>query len=472
MDIHKQRFSRRSFLKGAGVTLALGAGGSLVSACKPAATEKASAPVSTVPLKQKAVDLSFWITPYWKGKTGREEEGKETDYYTWKIEEFNKDYPNVSIKVEFTPSTSEGVAKYDTAVAAGNPPDVMHGQSGSHWRYAPQDAIEPFDEWMDPDVISDLIGPAEDVCKYVDGKIYLWPYGMALTGGVFVNRGLFEKAGALDLLPATKERDWTVTEFEKAMEAVTGEIDGQQVYGTVLMTDWYYQPMQFFYGFGANLYNEYQTKMIINSPEGVECMQWLVDLEHKHGWMIPGTAGRTNDVALRLFQEQKVATYPSQPYYVTAFQLQPELKPDFEWYYCQPPHKEGKEIGAEGNIHGFCVAKQDDKDKLAIAMKFVEHLTKPENLEIACWGQGVVPPRKSVLPILEEDPERYVESILAQHLKPFSRLYAEVAPKAITPAWDAAFALEKSPQEALDWMVESANKILRETAEQYGWPLE
>jgi len=128
--------------------------------------------------------------------------------------------------------------------------------------------------------------------------------------------------------------------------------------------------MQFFYGFGAELYNKYQTKMLLNSPEGVECMQWLVDLEHKHGWLAPGTAGRTNDVALRLFQEQKVATYPSQPYYVTAFKLQPELKPSFEWYYCQPPHKEGKEIGAEGNIHGLCVAKQKDKDKLAIAMKF------------------------------------------------------------------------------------------------------
>lgn len=471
MDIQRQKFSRRSFLKAAGAGLALGLGGSLASQCVVVTPEPAAEP-TIVPLKDKAVDLTFWVIPYWKGKTGKEEGGKESDYYTWKIEEFNEEYPNASIKVEFVPSSFEGFAKFDTAVAAGNPPDVMWGQSGNHWKYAPQNAIEPFDEWMDPQVIADLLEPAKDICSYVDDKIYLWPYGMALTGGIFVNRALFEKIGAMDLLPADKERSWTKEEFDKALEAATGEIDGQQVYGMALMTDWYYQPMQFFYGFGAAPWNEYQTKMTINSPEGVECMQWLVDLEHKQKWMLPGTAGRKNEDVLRFFSEQKIAMYPSQPYYITAFRLQPELKPEFEWYYCQPPHKEGKEIGAEANIHGYIVSKQEDKDKLAIAMKFVEHLTRPENLEIAASGQGVVPPRKSLLSILEGDPDRYVESILAEHARPFSRLYGELIPKAVTPAWDEAFALEKSPQEALDWMVEAGDKVLRETAEQYGWPLE
>jgi ABC-type glycerol-3-phosphate transport system substrate-binding protein len=472
MDIQKQKLSRRSFLKVAGAGVALGLGGSLASQCVVPATLEPEAKPTTVPLKNKAVDLTFWTIPYWKGRTGKEEGGKETDYYTWKIEEFNQEYPNVSIKVEFVPSSFEGFAKFDTAVASGNPPDVMWGQSGNHWKYAPQDAIEPFDDWMDPEAISDLLEPAKDICSYVDGKIYLWPYGMALAGGMFVNSEIFEKFGASDLLPSGKERGWTTTEFEKALEATTGEIDGQEIYGMALMTDWYYQPMQFFYGFGANLYNPYQTKMLINSPEGVECMQWLVDLEHKQGWMLPGTAGRTNDNVLRLFQEQKIAVYPSQPYYITAFRLQPELKPSCEWVFCQPPHKEDKEIGAEANIHGYLLARQEDKDKLAIAVEFVKHLTKPENLEIAAWGQGVVPPRKSMMNILEGDEDRYVEGILAAHAVPFSRLYGEIAPKAITPGLDAAFAQTKTPQEALDGMAEAGNKILKETAEQYGWPMD
>ena len=83
-----------------------------------------------------------------------------------------------------------------------------------------------------------------------------------------------------------------------------------------------------------------------------------------------------------------------------------------------------------------------------------------------------MPPRKSLLGILEGDKDRYIEGILAAHAKPFSRLYGELIPKAVTPAWDSAFALKMSPQEALDWMVEEGDKILRATAEQYGWPID
>ena len=481
MSTQGRKMSRRSFLKAATTVVGASLGGSLISSCAPtgtapgpAATTAPQQPsaVPTVPLTSKAISLTFWVIPYWKGKTGKEEGGKETDYYTWQIEEFKKKYPKATINVEFVPSSSEGFAKFDAAVASGNPPDVMWGQSGNHWKYAPQNAIEPLNEWMDPAAISDLIEPAKNICSYTDGKIYLWPYGMALAGGVFVNRDLFKKFGALNLLPSDKERGWTTTQFEQALKAATGKVEGQQVYGMALMTDWYYQPMQFFYGFGAELYNKYQTKMLLNSPEGVECLQWLVDLEQKQGWMAPGTAGRTNDNVLRLFQEQRIAIYPSQPYYITAFRLQPELKPSFEWYFCQPPHKEGKKIGVEANIHGYLLAKQKDKDKLAVAAEFVKHLTRPEALEIAASGQGVVPPLKSMASILAGDQDRYVEAILAANARPFSRLYGEIAPKAITPALDAAFAKTKSPKDALDSMVADGNKILKATAEQYGWPLD
>jgi multiple sugar transport system substrate-binding protein len=473
MDMESGKLSRRSFLKkAAAASLVLGLGGSVASQCVVTVpqTQTSSGTTGTAP-QAKAVDLTFWVIPYWKGRTGKEEDGTETDYYTWKVEEFNEEFPNASIKAEFIPSTFDGWAKFDTAVAAGNPPDVMWGQAGNQWKYAPQDAVEPFDDWMEAEVIADLHEPVKSICGYADNKIYLWPYGMAVAGGVFANKALFEKMGALDLLPSGAERAWTVAEFEKALAATTGEVDGEQVYGTAIMTDWSYQVTQFLYGFGADLYNEFQTKMVMNSPEGVEGLQWLVDLEHQNGWCAPGTAGRTNENVLRLFQEQKIAIMPSQPYYITAFRTAPELKPSFEWVFCQPPHKEDKQMGAEANVHGYLVAKQDDQDKLAMAMEFVKHLTKPENLEIACWGQGVVPPRKSMLNVLEGDQDRYVEGLIAANAKPWGRLYGEIGPKVLTPMWDAAFGLTKTPQEALDDAVEAGDKIIAETAEQFGWPM-
>jgi len=466
MDNRKDTLSRRAFLKIAGTTLAAGVGSSLL----PQATASAQKPRSTVRFAQKSIDIAFWVIPYWKGKTGKETDGKESDYYTWQIQEFNKQYPNVNITPTFIPSTFEGWAKFDAAVASGNAPDVMWGQAGNQWKYAPQNAVEPFDDWIDPATKADFVDPVMNLCGYVDGKLYLMPYGLAVAGGVFANRNLFDKFKATDLLPKDKERSWTTAQYEKALAATTGQLDGQQIHGTAFMTDWSYQMTQFLYGFGADVYNQFQTKMVVNSPEGVKALQWLVDLENKNKWSVPGTAGRTQDTCMRLFMEQKFAILPSQPYYITAFRNQPDLKPSFDWIFCQPPHEEGKKAAVEANAHGYLVGKQTDKDKLAVCMAFVKHLTRPEALEIASSGQGLVPPLKSEGKVLAGDTERYVEGILGASAKPWGRLYGDLGPKVLTPMWDSAFGGTKTVKQALDDAVTQGNKIIEDTAKALGWP--
>src|SRR5712692_276252 len=200
MDKRKDSLSRRTFLKITGLTLAAGIGTSLA----PQLAASAQKPRSNVRFAQKSFDISFWVIPYWKGKTGKEPDGKDSDYYTWQIQEFNKQYPNANITPTFIPSTFEGWAKFDAAVASGNAPDVMWGQAGNQWKYAPQNAVEPFDSWIDPATKADLLDPVLNLCGYVDGKLYLWPYGLAVAGGVFANRNLFDKFKATDLLPTDK----------------------------------------------------------------------------------------------------------------------------------------------------------------------------------------------------------------------------------------------------------------------------
>jgi ABC-type glycerol-3-phosphate transport system substrate-binding protein len=62
------------------------------------------ASVRPVRAAAKQLTLSFWTIPFWKGRTGKEPGGKESDYYDWQIAEFQKQYPNVSVKAEFIPS--------------------------------------------------------------------------------------------------------------------------------------------------------------------------------------------------------------------------------------------------------------------------------------------------------------------------------------------------------------------------------
>jgi ABC-type glycerol-3-phosphate transport system substrate-binding protein len=346
----------------------------------------------------------------------------------------------------------------------------MWGQTGNQWKYAPQDAIEPFDSHMPSRVMKDFLPSLHDMITYVDGKTYLWPYGLAVAGGVFINTDLAKRFRASGLVPRTRDRAWTTDQFLALAKAMSQGSGSSQVYGTAFMTDWSYQVNQFLYGFGANIYNQTQTKMVANSPQGVRGLQWLVDLEHKENVVAPGSAGRQNSQVLQLFAQQKIGIYPSQPYYITAFRSAPDLKPSFKWTFVQPPHAAGKAMGAEANVHGYIVSKQDDKDKLELAMRFVQFLTRPEALSILAWGQGVVPPRNSMLKILAHDDDRHVEGIIARTAKPWGRLYSVIGPKVWTPMYDAAFSEQKTPKEALDDATSGGNDIISQYAKKYNWP--
>src|SRR5258706_15266458 len=118
MDNRKGTLSRRTFLKVTGAALAAGVGTSLL----PQLAASAQKARPNLRFAQKSIDITFWVIPYWKGKTGKEPDGKDSDYYTWQIEEFNKQYPIAKITPTFIPSTFEGWSKFDAAVASGNAP--------------------------------------------------------------------------------------------------------------------------------------------------------------------------------------------------------------------------------------------------------------------------------------------------------------------------------------------------------------
>jgi ABC-type glycerol-3-phosphate transport system substrate-binding protein len=454
----RDSLTRRQLLQRGAVGVAGVAG--IAAAAQPAKAR------GIVPFASKSVSLDFWTISFFNGRTGKEKNGKLNDYYDWQIAQFKTQYPNASINVQYIPSTFEGWAKFDAAVAAGQAPDVMWGQSGNQWKYAPQGAIEPFNGHMSASTMKDFLPSLHEMITYVDGKTYLWPYGLAVAGGVFINTDLARKANAMHLVPQTRDRAWTTGQFEALAKALTQG----GVYGTAFMTDWSYQVNQFLYGFGANIYNPTQTKMVANSAAGAAGLQWLVDLEHKQQVVAPGSSGRQNSQVLQLFAQQKIGIYPAQPYYITAFRSAPQLKPSFHWTFVQPPHTAGHQMGAEANVHGYIVSKQSDKDKLQMAMQFVKFLTRPDALSILAWGQGVVPPRNSMLKILANDKDRHVEGEIARTAKPWGRLYSVIGPKFWTPMLDSVFSQQKYPMDALNSAVSGGDKIIDQYAKKYHWP--
>lgn len=466
---------RRRFLGlalGGAAVLAAGACGS--SGPSNGATDPSNGATDTLGPSQiasKPITLDFWTISFFNGKTGKEEGGKPQDYYNWQIAQFKALHPNVTITPTFIPSSFEGWAKFDTSIAAGTPPDVMWGQAGNQWKYAPLGAIEPFDEYMPKTQMDDILPSTKSMIQYIDGKTYLWPYGIACAGGLFINSDLARAAGAESMMPQSRERDWTTDQFLSLAHATTRGSGTSKVYGTALMTDWTYQVSQFLYGFGADMFNPNQTKMTINSSQGVQGLQWLVDLEHKQGVCAPGSSGRKNSQVLQMFLQQKIAIYPAQPYFITAFRSAPETKPSFKWQFVQPPHVASQPMAAEANVHGYIVPKQSDPAKLQMAMEFVKFLTRPEALSIDAAGQGLVPPLQSMLKAWAgDDPDFYVETLITKAAKPWARLYTTLGPTVIEPMYDSAFSLQKPPTQALNDAVAAGNQIIDAAAKKYHWP--
>lgn len=93
------------------------------------------------------------------------------------------------------------------------------------------------------------------------------------------------RTGALAQMPAQgTTANWTFDQWRKLLQAsatVTGDVT-KDVYGTAFMgtTTWYWE-MMYLWGNGAEIYNSDETKVIVNSPEGIAGLEMLLDVQTK-----------------------------------------------------------------------------------------------------------------------------------------------------------------------------------------------
>jgi multiple sugar transport system substrate-binding protein len=309
---------------------------------------------------------------------------------------------------------------------------------------------------MSPDLQADL-HPAVVAEASFDGNQYLWPWRLSFGGGIAINGGMWAANGIGDRLPAGETRRWLMDEFlETAIANTTAD-----AYGTVLCTDIHYQTTQFMFGFGARLFNEDETEVILNSPEGVAGLQWLIDLENVHKVAVPGTAIRKAAEAAQLFTEGRAATFPSQgsgktpPEYVD--------NPDFNWYWAPPPNVPDKEPTVMTNIHGHYVFQQQDTNQTAAAQRWTEFLVRPEALQLSLDAFGMPPALQSLWGEIEDENMK-VGLRFTEIMSTFGRrasaatITFSLAPRML----EAAFSGQLTPQEALDQFAAEGNKLIQE----------
>ena len=455
ISVLRRPFSRRQFMAFAGSIT----GGAFLAACAaPAAapqttsSEAAAAPVSVSHWLYSLLPLDRdTLTSVPADRTEN-----VINYFDWSAEEYKKVEPNTDVQIEYLPHDESWFAKLDASLVAGTPPDVVQGPVSELAKYVPLGALSPINDYLSQEMKDDL-HPAVVAEASFDGNQYLWPWRLSFGGGISINGGMWEANGVGDLLPSGETRRWLMDDFLEAAKANTKD----DVYGTVLCTDIHYQTTQFMFGYGARLFNEDETEVILNSPEGIEGLQWLIDLENVHKVAVPGTAIRKAQEAGQIFTEGKAATFPSQG----SGKVPPEFvdNPEFNWYWAPPPNVPGKEPAVMTNIHGHSVFQQKDTARTDAAQRWAQFLVRPESLKLTLDQFGMPPALQSLWGEIEDENMR-VGLTFTDMMVTFGRrssaaaITFSLAPRML----EAAFSGQMTPKEALDQFAAEGNKLIEE----------
>lgn len=439
--------TRRQVLGTVGTSCAAGAVHPFLAAC--GAREQGGSPIQVT----KPVTITAWMPVT----------GTYVPVLSPQIDLFRQANPRITVNVE----AAGGTDKLQAAILAGDPPDIQQSNYIPMFGWAKQGALEPVDTYLDRRGKGDFYDWAREGST-IDGKMYEWPWMLNPTGPV-VNRSLFVDKNADNLIPKPGAKaDWTFDQFGAALRTATtrtGDAE-KDVYGTLFHGD--YWKWMYLWSNGAEVYNKDETKVIINSPEGIEALQMMVDLVNRERVALSDADGSTSTQVQEQFMNKRLAILGGSP--STVGDVDQRLKdgrllPPFEAQFLPCPHALGKKSAAFVAIQSFLVFKQDrDKDRTRAAMLLGHHLTdNPAQKAITPIGQ--LPVRKSVGNIYPDDPNRTTAYAVLENARSLGRFSGNGEIRQLwAEASKAAFLLQNSPKDALDEMVRLSEPIMARTA--------
>ncbi|GLI84086.1 sugar ABC transporter substrate-binding protein [Rossellomorea marisflavi] len=233
--------------------------------------------VATAPKHTPEIILNFWRN---KGTA------LENQAYEELVKTFNEEHPTIEVKM--TQITYEDYElKLRTAIAAGNPPDIMTIDTPTLALYASAGALSSIDDYMRKEgQIEDLAEPTLKGLKY-KGDIYLSPIAESSVG-LFYNIRLFEKAGVP--LPSKDPDDpmtWDeVVEAASRISALSDEIIGiDPAQGFTEGESPAYYKMPLIWQFGGEIMDPHNrtAEGYLNSPESLKALQFFQDMYQKQG---------------------------------------------------------------------------------------------------------------------------------------------------------------------------------------------
>lgn len=141
------------------------------------------------------------------------------------IADFNKTYPNITVKIDITP-WAQYWTKLQTQASGDTLPDVFWMNGPNFQLYAANDQLEPMTGLIDDGAIDPANYPdaLNDLYSYDDVQ-----YGVPKdfdTVALWYNKAILEKAGV-----ETPDESWTWDDFHTAAKTVSDKLADEGVYG-------------------------------------------------------------------------------------------------------------------------------------------------------------------------------------------------------------------------------------------------
>jgi ABC-type glycerol-3-phosphate transport system substrate-binding protein len=450
----RQAFTRRRTV-GAGVT---GAAGLMLAAC--GAPDPGGAQKESSTQVSKPVTITAWFPA----------SGRYADYLQSQVALFHQSQDKVRVTVE----PPGGNDKLQASIVAGDPPNLQQSNYIPMFMWQLQDALEPIDQYLDKRGRTDYFDWARDG-SIIKGKMYEWPWMLNPTGPV-VNKSLLIGKGASNLIPQQGlKADWTLDQWRACLRAVTTQTGDatREVYGTAFMgtTTWYWE-MMYLWGNGAEIYNKDETKVVINSPEGVAGLQMLVDIQLRDRLAAPNPEDLDSAKTAELYYNKQTGILGGSN--ANIGEVERRLKEGtilapLESAFMPPPHAPGKKPGAFVAIQSFLVFKQSkDADRTLGAMQLGNFLSDtPAQKAIAPIGE--LPVRKSAGNMYTDDINRTTGFAVIENGRSMGRFPENGEVRVLwRDAIRAVWKREKAPKEALDELTRLAEPILAKNAARGG----
>jgi sn-glycerol 3-phosphate transport system substrate-binding protein len=309
------------------------------------------------------------------------------------VNDFNAFHPGMRVEPVFAGNYVEAMAKAMTAVLGGTPPDLAVLDTPELFSLLDRDAIIPLDDliaqsggkpWLD-DFYGALLLNAR-----ANGHVYSIPWQRS-TPIFYYNKDLFRKAG---LDPNFPPRNWAEL-VEDAQKLTVRDSSGQVVqWGVeapvVDTSPWVFQGLLI--EAGARYFDPNGKWVKFNSPEAIEALQFILDLQNKYHVHPLGPSSKAFwDQVPQDFIQQKVAMI----YTTTGNMTFIRRNAKFEWNAAFMPA--GKQYGAPTGGGSFYIFNKIPPDHVTAAWTFIRWMTDPAQAARWSIGTGYVPIRKTEL---------------------------------------------------------------------------